>query len=97
MFVEFVYPIVSAVPDWIVTTAEEDQFPKSSERRVGLGLGKFSKPLRTKRCVLSKLVRPHLLRGEFWSPRVSAFPTEVEFTSAPSVSSVFENVYEAKS
>src|SRR5262249_48977708 len=60
------------------------------------GLGSVHLSLKTNRWVRSKLALSHRWPGEFCSPNVNAFPDEVEFVSAPSVSNVFEKVYEAR-
>src|SRR5258708_10694421 len=80
----------------MVTIAAMDQPPRTVRGTLPGGLGIDQVLLKTNRCVRSKLARPHRWLGKFWSPNVSAFPAEVELTSAPSVSRVLEKVYEAR-
>src|SRR5271166_6835002 len=89
--------IVRASPDWKVPTAARVQPPNAARSNfLEYELGRAYTMLNTNRFGRSKLERPHRCLGESWFPRVKAVPAPVPLMFAPSVSSAFENVYDAR-
>src|SRR5271167_3487814 len=89
--------MVIASPDWKVPTAARVQPPNAARSNfLEYELGRAYTKLNTNRFGRSKLERPHRCLGESWFPRVKAVPAPVPLIFAPSVSSAFENVYDAR-